>query len=103
MKLQPVILFLAMFMLFLQGCLSQIAPVSKAAPTWIGSPIKDMQNVMSRPGSYASRIGWKQKTYKLDNGNWVFVEPVYPTCFVHWEINPEGIIVNYKTEGKGCD
>jgi len=49
--------------------------------------------------SYASRIGWKEKTYQLDNGNWVYVEPDSKNCFIHWEVNPLGIFVGYKLEG----
>ena len=57
---------------------------------------------MSREGSYASRIGWKETTYPLDNGNWVYVEPAGvggKDCLIHWEVNPQGIIVGARTEG----
>jgi hypothetical protein len=103
MKWHWIASFLMVLVFFLQGCISQITPVSKGAPTWIGSPIKDIQNRMARLGSYATSIGWKEKVYKLDSGNWVFVEPADPRCFIHWEVNSEGIIVGYKTEGRGCD
>ena len=64
----------------------------------------------SREGSYASRTGWKETTYPLDNGNWVYVTPAGVfgkafgggDCFIHYEVNPQGIIVNARTEGKGC-
>ncbi|MBI3319285.1 MAG: hypothetical protein HYZ89_01685 [Candidatus Omnitrophica bacterium] len=64
----------------------------------------------SREGSYASSIGWKETTHSLDNGNWVYVTPAgrFGTaigggeCFIHYEVNPEGIIVGARTEGKGC-
>lgn len=51
---------------------------------------------------HASKIGWQEKTYTLDNGNWVYITPDRPDCFMHWEVNPEGIIIDYKTEGKRC-
>jgi hypothetical protein len=76
--------------------------VNESAPKWIGRPIKDRQNMMFRSGDYPSSIGWQEKTYTLNNGNWVYVEPVRPDCFIHWEVNPQGIIIGYKTEGKRC-
>jgi len=68
----------------------------------MGSPISEKIQRMSRPNSYATSIGWKEKTYKLSNGNWVYVEPDRPGCFIHWEVNPKGIIVGYKLEGSRC-
>lgn len=102
MKYRLIMLCFVMLMFLSQGCLSQIASVNKTAPEWIGSQITVRQNLVLRSGSYASKIGWQEKTYKLDNGNWVYVEPALPDCFIHWEVNPEGIIVGYKTEGKRC-
>lgn len=53
--------------------------------------------------SYAKSIGWeKGTTYKLENGNWVYVELDSKECFIHWEVNPAGIIIGYKLDGKGC-
>ena len=71
---------------------------------WVGQPIEGIRQRISRKGSYASSIGWEETTYPLDNGNWVYVEPdgVDRDCFIHWEVNPEGIIVGVRTEGKGC-
>jgi hypothetical protein len=66
----------------------------------IGTPISRKIEIMSKPNSWATSIGWKEKTYKLDNGNWVYVEPDRPGCFIHWEVNPEGIIVGYHFEGR---
>jgi hypothetical protein len=102
MKTNAIIFLLVQMMLF-GGCMSQITPISKSSPTWIGRPIKDIQNLMARSDSYASSIGWKENTYTLGNGNWVFVEPADPKCFIHWEVNPGGTIVNFKTDGKQCD
>ena len=69
----------------------------------IGQPIEETRKTMARENSYASSIGWKETTYPLDDGNWVFVEPATPDCLIHWEVNPQGIIVGAHAEGKGCD
>jgi hypothetical protein len=83
----------------LLGCISQIVPIGDYTKSKIGRPIEETRKLVSRPESYASRIDWKEKTYFLDNGNWVYVEPDSKNCFIHWEVNPKGIIVGYKLEG----
>jgi hypothetical protein len=85
----------------LAGCISQIVPFDEYVKGWVGGNIEEMRTTMSRPNSYASRIGWKETTYKLPNGNWVFVEPE-PRCLIHWEVNQQGIIVGFKTVGGSC-
>lgn len=97
MKTISLVLF---FTFFTVSCLSQIAPIEERTNSWIGRPIEETRRLILRPESYASRIGWKEQTYKLDNGNWVYVEPDSPGCFIHWEVNPQGIIVGYKLEGR---
>ena len=69
----------------------------------LGRPISAKKALIERKGSHASSIGWKETTYNLPNGNWVYVEPDSPNCFIHWEVNPDGIIVGSHTEGKGCE
>lgn len=83
------------------GCVSQIVPINEHLQGWMGRNIEDMKSVMSRPNSYASQSGWKETTYHLPNGNWVFIEPE-PRCLIHWEVDQKGIIVGYKTEGESC-
>jgi len=85
---------------FVSGCLSQIASIEDYTKGWIGRSIEENKKIGLRPESYASRIGWKEKTYPLPNGNWVYVEPDSKNCYIHWEVNPQGIIVDYKLEGK---
>jgi hypothetical protein len=76
-----------------------IPSIGKYTESWVGHQIEEKKNGTKNPGSYASRIRWQEKTYKLDNGNWVYVEPDSKNCFIHWEVNPQGIIVGYKLEG----
>lgn len=97
-----VLIVYILFTILLYGCLSQIDPLEEFVKAWVGRPLSELKEVISRPESYPSRIGWKETTYKFDNGNLVYIEPVRPNCFIHWEVNPEGIIVGYKTEGKKC-
>ena len=86
--------------LLLTGC--TIPSLNQTIKESMGQPISHKIEVMSRPGSYSSSISWKETTYKLDNGNWVYVQPNRPECFIHWEVNPQGIIVGYKLEGNRC-
>ena len=91
--------------LFFGGCIRNIATLDEYTQNWIGRNIEELKEVDSKPAgydSYAESIGWKGKTYELDNGHWVYVELDSKDCFIHWEVNPEGIIVGYKLEGDGC-
>ncbi|MEQ6342581.1 MAG: hypothetical protein M3A44_13290 [Gammaproteobacteria bacterium] len=85
------------------GCMSQIRPFTEYVNGVVGQPINSYIEAGARPGSYASRIGWKDRRYKLENGNWVYVAPEREGCIIHWEVNPQGIIVGYRTEGNRCD
>lgn len=98
--MRKILSFIVVASLFVSGCISQIASIGDYTKNWIGHSIEDKKKPTSRPESYASRIGWKEKTYPLENGNWVYVEPDSKNCFIHWKINPQGIIVGYKLEGK---
>jgi hypothetical protein len=97
--MRKIVLILLLLMFLLHGCLSQIAPVDSSSKSWIGHSIAEREAI---PNPYASSIGWKEKIYRLDNGMLVYVEPVRPGCFIHWEVNPQGIIVGYKLEGNRC-
>ncbi len=85
-------------LLGLCGCLSQIPFKREYTKSWVGEPIERVRQMDSREG-------WKETTYPLDNGNWVYVELAGvggKDCFIHYEVNPGGIIVGARTEGKGC-
>jgi len=87
----------------LLSCMSQIVSLEDHAKGWIGRPLEDLKIIVNRPTSYASRIGWKETTYRLDNGNLGYIEPDHKNCFIHFEVNQEGVIVGYRTEGSRCD
>lgn len=84
------------------GCMSQIRPFPEYAEGWVGTSVDRLIEAKDRPGSYASRVGWKDKRYELGNGNWVYVSPERADCTVHWEVNSSRIIVGYRTEDEGC-
>jgi hypothetical protein len=69
---------------------------------WIARPLTELKQEMNRPDSYASKKGWKETTYSLANGNYVYVEPIFDDCLVHWEVNSGGIIIGYQAKGNGC-
>ena len=92
--------------LVLSGCVSQVASLRDYKKNWIGHPINELEEAVARPSAideYKKTIGWKETTYKLDNGNSVFVELAATDCFIHWEVDPQGIIIDARTEGNGCN
>jgi hypothetical protein len=65
------------------GCFRNIPSIEEYTNYWIGKPIEDMREIVSSPESYGSRIGWQESTYKLANGNWVYIEPDKKDCNIH--------------------
>ncbi len=88
------------FML-LTACNGNIISLDDYTRYAIGRPFAEKAGLIKRPTSYASRIGWKETTYPLENGNWVYIEPDSLGTFIHWEVNPQGIIVGYTVETVG--
>jgi len=86
----------------LAGCNSQIPGLREWADQGIGRPVAEQQRLDAEPESYASRAGWKTKTYALPNGNWVYVSPDRKDCEVHFEVDKAGIMIGYQLVGKGC-
>jgi|GEM_PF-698376 len=94
-------LFLVLI-IFLHGCASQM-DVKDHARNWMARPVSELKETMKSPDSYASKIGWKETTYKLASGNSVFIEPLSENCTVSWEVSQRGTIIGYKTAGKDCE
>jgi len=95
--------FIVLLFFLLSGCLiSQIASVEESSPTWIGEPIIRLKKRVTDPNSYASSINWKETIYQLENGHYIYLEPVRKNCFIRWEVNQDHIIIGYKTEGDRC-
>ncbi len=86
----------------LLGCMSQIPSVKDWSGSWVGEPVTRVISLTERPGEYASKVNWKDYRYELGNGNWVYVAPIRENCLVHFEVNTQGIIVGYRTEGDRC-
>jgi hypothetical protein len=69
-----------------------------------GLSIEVLREIYSRPNSYnayQTKIGWKETTYTLDNGNWVYVELIREArkdYYIHWEVNKSGIIIGSSIE-----
>ena len=92
---------LLLFIFFLYGCASQMS-LKEHSNEWISRPLPELKQAMNSPDSFASKIGWKENTYPLVNGNSVFVEPFSEDCFIHWEVTPGGIIIGYRAVGSAC-
>ena len=91
--------------LLIAGCGSQVAPIREYKRSWVGYPVSELKAAEARPSvldDYKQKIGWTETTYKLANGNWVWVELAWKDCFIHWEVDPNGMIVDSRTEGKSC-
>ncbi len=102
MKYRPFTAFLCLlYITFLSGCASEMSSRDLSG-SWVARPLSELKQEMKRPDSYASKIGWKETTYPLANGNFVYVEPVGADCSVHWEVNQSDIIVGYQVKGNGC-
>jgi hypothetical protein len=95
--------FFLLFTVLLFGCASREIVIEDHKKEFIARPLAELKAEVNRPDSYASKIGWKQTTYSLANGDYVYVEPVRQECFLHWVINPEGTIVGADIKGKGCE
>lgn len=77
-------------------------PLSRSAALAIGKPVAKVIALDQRPDSYASDIGWTEKRYELGDGNWVYVSPGAPQCEIHFEVNPQGIVVGFRLLGSRC-
>ena len=88
--------------LLLAGCVSQIASIDTYRNGWLGRPLSDLRKTILRSTSHASSIGWKETMYELENGNLIYVTPDRKDCFIHWEVDSQGIIVNSKLKGMEC-
>lgn len=94
------ILCVLLFFVFIYGCTST-KYLEIHTNEWVARPLSELKKSMNKPDSYASKTGWKETTYPLANGNYVFVEPLNKDCSVHWEVSQRGTIVGFKT-ASGC-
>jgi len=83
------------------GCATPMY-VDNYSDQWISRPLAELKQAMNRPDSYASRTGWQETTYSLNNGYYVFVEPLSKECSIHWDVNPRDLIVGYRAVGSEC-
>lgn len=86
----------------LVGCSTSIPDLKDWADPIIGHPIAIVSEGDKHPGTYASRIGWVEKTYPLDNGHWIYVHPDRIGCEIHFEVGADGNVVGYRPVGEGC-
>jgi len=93
------------FCILFVGCVS-VPPTNYWAKSCIGKHIDELREIVTRdtsdPRTYKHKINWEEKTYGMENGNWVYVLPNWKGCFVHFEVNRDGIIVGYRLEGDRC-
>ena len=93
---------LLLFLILLYGCASPI-PVEEYGQQFMVRPLSELKQEMQRPDSYASKIKWKEATYPLANGNYIFIQPLSKDCSINWEVNKKDLIVGFTPEGDGCE
>ena len=81
---------------------SQVPALKEYADSMVGRDVSVVRDLVRRPGSHATTVGWQERTYTLPNGHWVYVEPDRANCEIHYEVNGEDIIVGYTPVGTGC-
>ena len=66
-----------------------------------GSTIEDMKKRACNSPEFPCQ-DWSKPDYYRENGNAVYREIRGPNCWRHWEVSPEGRIVGFRLEGRGC-
>ncbi|MBL8201375.1 MAG: hypothetical protein JNK40_10420 [Chromatiales bacterium] len=82
--------------------MSQVPTLKEYGDSALGLNISVVRDIVRRPTSYASTVGWQERTYTLPNGHWVYVEPDRQNCEIHYEVDGNDIIVGYTPVGRGC-
>lgn len=90
------------FLMLLAGACSQVPGLDEHAGSTIGQDVDLLRKRVAAPQGHGSRMGWQEKTYQLDNGHWVYVEPDRRDCEIHYEVNGGNLIVGYTPVGSGC-
>lgn len=81
---------------------SQVPTLKDYGDSAIGLHISVIRDLVQRPNSHASTVGWQEKSYPLANGHWVYVEPDRANCEIHYEVDASDIIVAWTAVGTGC-
>ena len=88
----------------LGGCSTPgLPPFKDYTAQLIGTPLVDLKVADAQPESYVSRSGAEPRTYLQENGDSVYVSPVREDCLVYWQVDPQGMIIGYRSEGTRCD
>ncbi len=96
------LIFSLMCLLFAVACASSQKSIEARGNEWIARTLPELKQAMASPASYASKIRWKESTYPLVTGDFVFIEPIEANCSIHWKVRPSGLIFDYQAVGKGC-
>jgi len=91
-------IFYALLSLPITGCISQIASVDDVGRSWIGHPYTKLRS--RSEGIHTNPQ--LEKTDKLADGSIIYTQHIIGDCLVIWTIDPEGIIIDYRAEGKQC-
>ena len=82
------------------GCISKIVPIKDYAPGQIGKNIFIFIEEDKHGAESAYKLwGWRDKKVIISNERWEYVTMVARSCWIHWIVNKEDIIVDYRTEG----
>lgn len=90
----------AILLIALFGC-GGVFAFDKYAKGWVGHPLQSYleSNQYLR---FDSEPGDIKHPVKLENGNWRYTVTDRKDCVIHWEVDSEDIIVDYRFEGDRC-
>lgn len=89
---------LILFSILFAGCVSQVVPVHDYATAKIGAHVDEIKNMEKYGASYQD-WGWRNKMQTSSDGKLEYVTMASKSCWVYWELDDKGVIVNYRTEG----
>lgn len=84
----------------LAGCGGGIFAFDSYAKGWLGHPLQSY--LESKQLQLSTHSGDIKHPVRLDSGNWRYSITDKPDCVIHWEVDNEDTIVDYRFEGKGC-
>ena len=94
-KKKQIIIICALISFILSGCVSKWLFTNTMA-TWIGAPLKQFEDAFKDEVNSKTLIS-------QENDITIYRYLVLPpSCYVYWYVNKDGIIVDWRHEGKGC-
>ena len=88
---------LAYSIIAILACISGCESFSSKMNSWVGQPIAPYLAVKDRGGETLEEV-----TSPDANGNKTYIFSVDKTCRVYWNVDKDGIVRSWKSEGTSC-